>query len=435
MKYKTIILSFLAQSSLLFAADTVRLNTDFANFAVTATTTTTLSLNVDVPTNQPTDEANAPKVYVPLKNTGGGSDTTEFYLYSKGGVPDILNTTSTSYTINYPVVVTVGSSNRYLYVAAYDTDAPQWEVVKMYPTTLISLTNAALTFPVSPKSICDQTATACTNLGVGTATRTTKDIKLYFFLHSTNSLAAGAVIDPATYTEGIYIVTSMSNVIQEPSAYQGNIVSQRRGDKRVVLSVANTAVNLARSIRVLNLPSNSVPADRAIGDPALGAYTLLNESYPYTTEGEITVRELVNGQTYNLAYVVVDKYNFATPISDTEVASPAQIEELLKENKCFLLTAGFGENHPIIDYFRHFRDAVLKNNWAGRQVIKSYYDWGPKAALYLYDSEFLRLVVRGIAHILYFAFSHIYLMLLGAVLIPGAYLILFTLRKIKTQRL
>lgn len=435
MKYKFIILLLLAQSTLLIAADTVRLDTDLADFAVTATTSTTLSLNVDVPTNQPTDEANAPKVYVPLKNTGGGSDTTDFYLYSRGGVPDILDTSTTSYTINFPLVVTVGSSNRYLYVAAYDTDAPQWEVVRMYPSTLVSLTNAALSFPVSPATICAQTATACTNLTVGSSTRTTKDIKLYFFLYSANSLAAGAVIDPATYTEGIYITTSMSNVIQEASVYQGNIASQRRGDSRVILSVANTAVNLARNIRVLNLPTNSVAADLPVGDPALGAYTLLNDSYPYTTEGEITVRSLTNGQTYNLAYVVVDKYNFATPISDTETATPAQIEELIKENKCFLLTAGFGEDHPVIDYFRHFRDTVLKNHWTGQQVIKSYYEWGPKAALYLYDSELLRSIVRGIAHILYFAFTHIYLMLLSAVLVPGAYLILFTLRKIKTQRL
>ena len=180
MKYKFIILLLLAQSTLLIAADTVRLDTDLADFAVTATTSTTLSLNVDVPTNQPTDEANAPKVYVPLKNTGGGSDTTDFYLYSRGGVPDILDTSTTSYTINFPLVVTVGSSNRYLYVAAYDTDAPQWEVVRMYPSTLVSLTNAALSFPVSPATICAQTATACTNLTVGSSTRTTKDIKLYF---------------------------------------------------------------------------------------------------------------------------------------------------------------------------------------------------------------------------------------------------------------
>lgn len=415
------------------AADTVRLDTDLANFSVNATTSTTISLNVDVPTEQPTAEASAPKIYVPLEYNVGGVNSTDYFLQSESGAPAILDITSTNRTINYPLVLTVGSSNRYLYAAVYDSTDSQWEVVKMVSTPFLSVTNSAFSFPVSPAEICAQAANACQNLGVSSVSPGAKDFKMYFFLHSDNTLALGSVLTITSYPDGIYMTTSMSNKVIAPASYTSNITGVRRGDRRVFLTFTNTSVNNAKSIRVVRLPSSALPGDLPIGDATYAGRTLNAEVFPYSTSSELTVRDLTNGITYNFSYVVVDKYNFATPLSPPVEGSPAQIEELLKENKCFLLTAGFGENHEVIDYFRHFRDTILLQSAWGEALVDVYYEWGPKLALFIYDNEVLRSIIRGAAYILYFSFKHIYLMLLGVILFP-ALICLATLRKIKSPK-
>ncbi len=437
VKMKTFFLSLILcfSTNAVLGEDTVRLNPTFANFAVTATTSATISLNTDLPTVQPTTEATAAKVYVPLQKTD--VDTGKYFLDSVNGLPTIVDIVTTTKTINFPLRLNVSVTNQYLYAAVFDADSSdtlKWEVVAAYSVTPFNnVTNNDVSFRLSPKVMCDQTA--CLNLGLASTSATTKIFKTYFFLSTTASYTLGQTIDPtvAPLNNGIYFDVGMSNKILIPADYAGTITAIRRGDKRVVIEYTTTGILEAESIRVFNHNGANSSADKAIGEAATynSGAALLATEYPYIQSGELTVRDLINGTPYFLSVLIVNKYKFASPLSNVAEGVPAEIQELLKENGCFLLTAGFGENHYVIDYFRRFRDRVLLNSWGGRQLVNVYYELAPKYALFVYENETARAFIRGVAYALYYAFNHIYLIILGTFLIPCLFIVKFTLRKIK----
>lgn len=433
MKLKTLLaLLICVFATLVKAEDTVRLHPTFADFAVTATTSSTISLNTDVPTEQPTTEATAAKVYVPLMRTA--TDSHKYFLDSVNGLPTILDIEDAAKKVNFPLRLNVSVTTQYLYAAVYDPDASQWEVIAAYPSNpLSSLTNVDVAFPVSPKSICDHTA--CLNLGSAATSNQTKTFKLYFFLSTTTSYTLGTAITPGTapLNNGIYFNVGMSNRVALPADYAGTISGIRRGDRRLIIEYSTSGMLDAESIRIFNHNGANGTADLPIGESAVynaGAGLMATE-YPYQQTGEITVRDLTNSTSYFLSVLIVDKYKFATPLSNVVEGTPAEIQELLKENGCFLITAGFGENHYVIDYFRQFRDRILMHNWLGQKFVKVYYELAPEYALFIYENETLRALIRGIAYVLYFAFNHIALVILGTFLIPAGFILAVTLRKIK----
>jgi len=443
-----LVLIFSLMSFIIQAEDLVRLDTDFNNFTINGTTNKTITLNFDKPTQQPTDEANAPKVYAPMQKTLGG-DSKLYYLYNTGGTTEIFNNTDLTKVINFPLRIFAGVSDLYVYAAVYNADsgdAVKWEIIKAYPGNPVkNLTNSPITFTISPADICARTS--CTGLEAATSTtKVTKTYKLNFFITTNSSLLKGAQVDvtQAPFNNGIYFNVGLSNKFYDKDEFTGTIIGVRRGDRRLFLEFTSTGILDPLDIRVVSHPVNAsgggendvddFPGALPIGNATYKDSSVLTESYAYSQNGELNVRNLNNDQNYIFSFVMVNKYLFATPLSNAAKEQPAQIEELLTKNSCFLLTAGFGEDHYIIDYFRHFRDQVLLKNYFGKKFVSVYYEMAPKYALIIYENEFLRSVIRGAAYILYFAFTHIYLMLLGAILIPIYFVWAYTLRKIKTLK-
>ena len=135
----------------------------------------------------------------------------------------------------------------------------------------------------------------------------------------------------------------------------------------------------------------------------------------------MTVNNLTNSDTYNVSILFEDKYKFGTVLSNDMIGQPKEIEELLKKNACFLLTAGFGEDHFVINYFRNFRDTILSQSYLGRAFIHTYYELAPKYALMIYHNEAIRAVIRGAGYTLYFIFNFYYIILAVAVAVTGAF--------------
>jgi hypothetical protein len=119
---------------------------------------------------------------------------------------------------------------------------------------------------------------------------------------------------------------------------------------------------------------------------------------------------LQNGVEATVSVASIDKFGFSTTLSNSLPGTPLEIEPLLKKTACFLLTAGFGEEHYVITYFRNIRDQVLAENWLGRKFIGFYYSTAPKYALIIYKCETLRLIIRGSAYCLYFILRNIRLL-------------------------
>lgn len=407
MRRAIIITISLVFSSQIFATDSVRLR-DPVNLAVSALTNTTFSLIVDSPggdsSTGATSEGSPAKIYVPMD---GPANEIDYFLYkSTGGVTTLFDTSTTTNLIKFPLLINVSTTSKYLYAAV--KDGASYKILKQHPDTFLNITNTEYEFNISPATICVQVPTECSSFAATSGTE--KSLKLYFFLSATSGLALGTSFNTsdAGFSDGIYFEANMSNRINLVSQVSISIPNKKVGDRRLILTYSSTSSILKpRAIKVFDHgglnPAGGLPLDSYTG-------SILTKDFPYLQSSDITINDLVNGGVGGAPYIfsvfAVDKYNFATTLSAPVNGTPLEIEELLKKEGCFLLTAGFGQEHFVIDYFRHFRDHVLAKFYWGRLFIGKYYELAPRYALQIYQSETLRIGIRGVAYILYFLFNY-----------------------------
>jgi hypothetical protein len=415
-----------------FAVDTVRIDAP-TNMMVTGVTDTSFTLGSDNPSGDATSESAPAKVYIPIQNTATGSDD-----YSTLNVAATLyNVTNASHTVTYPLLATTGGTAKYIYVAVkYSALGTSFYV--MAKSTLISAnqTNLSAYFNLAPKDICKALIangnTACTNLEIGSSASTTIKPIIYFFLSSDNlDISGSTTIDPGTATGGVYFESQMSNRVYTDSDLQTLINTLKVGDKRLIAEFSSNATmdsSIFKKVIVFKYTDTTV---EKVGFPTYRDILLLGGSLDATDvstaqSGEFTLSGLTNNQTYNISIAFLDKFLFATTFSASRKGTPLEIQELLKKQACFLLTAGFGEEHYVISFFRGYRDQVLAHTWLGRKFITAYYKSAPHYADIIYQTEWMRLVIRSAAYCLYFLFNYY-----GVVLIFIGAAFLFNLSKIK----
>ncbi len=89
---------------------------------------------------------------------------------------------------------------------------------------------------------------------------------------------------------------------------------------------------------------------------------------------------------YKYQYVnseIIRKYIKSGKVRNIEAFKKAH--EKLKSSKgfCFVATYAFGEDHPITNDLRLFRDHVLNQSPLGRWFIRTYYHYSPELVLFL----------------------------------------------------
>ncbi|MCK6594533.1 MAG: hypothetical protein L6Q33_04975, partial [Bacteriovoracaceae bacterium] len=127
---------------------------------------------------------------------------------------------------------------------------------------------------------------------------------------------------------------------------------------------------------------------------SLSSEQVIFDDFGTNLEGELRLRSLTNGTTYYAFLGVVDKYYLAPKFSAQASATPQAIEELLKQQNCFFLTAGFGEDHKVIRGFRAFRDQFLLKTFLGKTFVTLYYKIAPLYAPSIYKVEYVRHYIR-----------------------------------------
>ena len=122
-----------------------------------------------------------------------------------------------------------------------------------------------------------------------------------------------------------------------------------------------------------------------------------------------------------------DKFGFASLLSKRINQTPENIETLLETQQCYLLTAGFNGDHPVVRFFRDFRDTILMKYWLGRTFINFYYETAPQYTGYILKTPWLQMMIRSISTSLYYTLRFwqaslffLFLMVLG-----------YTLRRIR----
>lgn len=389
-------------------AEQVRMLSTVAT-SITGTTSGTLILNHEGPSGDGTSESAPAKVYLPIQNSNTNSNS--YYITSrKNALASIFDINNSNHLFNVPLKVSTDANARYLYVAAKNQNN-EYKVIRLYSSTAIpgNSSNAEITFPVSAQDICKVMTSNCGNLVPTSTSASDNNFFVYFFLSANAYVLDGSqTITVSSENNGIYYQVYMSNRIFPASSITTAITQARPGDKRAVLTYSASAGlgSYAKSVRVFSHePSPSAAKDLPFGEYDSGS--LIAEVYDYKQAGEMTVTGLVNETTYHLSVLLVDKFNFATTLSDVAIVRPKTIEELLKAQSCFLLTAGFGEEHYVIDYFRSFRDKALMKSYIGRSFVNFYYLVGPKLAMFIYPHDSLRAIVRGGAYATYFLFTHL----------------------------
>jgi len=422
MKNITFLILLVLCASTQVLAQSVRLRTDI-DLAVSGTTSSganSISLNVVKPSGEATAETGPAIVYVPIENSV--TDSHLYYFNAKAGVPtSLFNTGVTSDVVNVPLRIITLNSDLYLYAAVKDTtDSNKFKVIKQYSTSPMTQGQTYdVAFPLAPANICATLVSDCTYLAANSNSPTEKSFIVYFFLSSASSYGVNqeVTIASAPLNNGIYFNFYMSNRVYPDSSLRITINSVRAGDKRAILSYTGSgtlSTDYAKAVKVFKHSALPTATNSPIGD---SGYTgaLLAEDFVYLQNSEVTVSGLTNSEEAILSVVFLDKFNFVTTLSKEVSATPLEIQELLKKNACFLLTAGFGEDHYIIDYFRHFRDTILSKSYLGRAFISVYYETAPKYALMIYHNETIRAVIRGFAYALYFIMNFYIVVLLGFV--------------------
>lgn len=424
-KFFGILLFCVLSQAFAASTDTVRI-LNASTMTVTGLTDTTFTLGSDTPSGDAASEGTAGKVYVPIKISATLNQEKYFSLYNSGvhslyEISSSPATTSANYSkkINFPLTVTSTSGSTYLYAAVKLAENSYAVIAKYSETPFDAGTTAQeVYFSVSPQDICDRffaTSTTTCNSLITTSTSEIDPVKFYvYFFQSTSNWAVvdHTGFDPKNQLGGGYFEVQMSNRVYASTDLTVNISPLKIGDGRLIINFSTTSQmssDLFKKVLAFKHTTGYAAGGSPIGD-YIGE--ILDPNYA-AQSGEITVSPLINNTPYNLSVFLLDKFKFSTSLSPSESGIPLQIEELLKKQACFLLTAGFGEEHYVIEYFRNFRDHMLAKSWLGRKFINFYYETAPKYALIIYKSNILRSVIRGVAYCLYFIFNYITLLSIG----------------------
>jgi len=305
-------------------------------------------------------------------------------------------TNDTTDTMNLYVAASVGGS--YKVIKAITTVDPS---STKDTGAIVTLDNSLA------ESICLLAGnTFCTNSNTDTFTAT---IPLFYFLDK-NTIARDATITTTSYT-GVYYNLKISANIPV-----GNIIFNelRAGESKLAASFnAATITQMSSDIYQTLIFNVANPTSIEIGNlPGASATNYTAQIFKRlgpATNATIDIRGLDNSVTYNIAIALMNKYQFVSKVSISRQGTPLKIENLLQSQACFLLTAGFGEEHWVIDYFKQIRDHFLAKFSVGRWFIGAYYESAPKYAMQIYHSPFLRWIIRSMAYVAYSMIHYFYL--------------------------
>lgn len=410
-----------------FASDTVRIYNP-STLSLTGFTNKTFTINSTGPSGEATSDTAPARVYVPIKRIVGPFDNINYSLLSLSGVNSLFDITNVTHYISYPLVLNVGSTAKYLYTAVRITTSgtSYYVVSKSSGTTptYSNLTNSQVNSLLSPMDLCKAVnsngGTVCNSSTGDLRPNSTNEIApfkpmVYFFLSDESlSIDGGTPIDPtaSAYSGGVFFETQMTNRVYDSTELETSISKVQLGDKRLIVTYSSSATmdaSIFKKVVAFNRAADSTTNDTL---DKLGLGKMFSNELSTPQSGSFTLNGLTNDVTYILSVALEDNFLFLTTMSPTVSGTPLEIQELLKKQACFILTAGFGEEHYITNYFRHYRDTVLFHSWLGKKLIKYYYHSAPKYALIIYQSESLRFVVRLMAYALYFVFNFSWLILI-----------------------
>ncbi|MBP9673797.1 MAG: hypothetical protein KBD63_01770 [Bacteriovoracaceae bacterium] len=384
-----------------------------------------------VETNTATSDSTPHQVYLPLAITGGTQANSTLYRDSSFNsvIPTLavgtdINTTLSAhepYLRFYVKNLDTGTQN--IYLSAYN--GSEYKVVSVSSSQNFSTVGPSIALASAQEGNIYVRLTALCASGAGeNCYDKLSNVQLpsidefnqliYIFPH-TGTHSAGTTIPSGT--QGIYLKINGSTVVpSDPAGTLFSYVDLKKGDTQLK-AIFDNADNVSNgSYKILAIAKGN-PINQS--DLFATHHTEVGDYYlqDFSRSGTIFVTGLTNDQTYHVSLGVVNKYQFVSPLTVSKENIPQEVEAFLKETSCYILSAGFQDHHPVLNYFRKFRDEHLLTNKLGKQFVLWYYKTAPHYAPVIYKSAFLSALVRIVATILFAFMSSFKIILLLCTLI------------------
>lgn len=350
-----------------------------------------LSILVEKSGSSPANETDPHKIYMPF-NDG----TSENFYFSKTAVT--LPTASTG-TIEFDLRLENDTGNdAYIFVAAKRTDG-SFDIVANKELNVSQTDGDDFTYSVTMAELC-------AGEGVNCGISDSEDQTVLFIGLSESNPGSGTLSGLSGYT-GVYYNFYLSSSYGNGEEIE--FTELRRGDGRLTaVYEGHNMSNFDKAYAVIR----SSPSSTAQMISAFRSEIISIEEIGEQFEGTADIKDLDNGSSYLISIVLVDKFNFASLASVTRVGSPSNIEAFLVKQSCYLISAGFQQEHFILDYFRWIRDEVLLSFGIGKSFVDFYYNTAPFYAKFIYQSAGLSFVVKALSYFLFFLINACLLVIL-----------------------
>ncbi len=341
------------------------------------------------------------KLYIPLSGSGTTQSSNHILktaLFKANSTQtlnttiDIVNTDTTN--VLYPTLyVKDDSSTNYLFVGRSSIGC----------STSSTCEDVVSSFSIA--SICNSTEIDCTSA-------LTAPITVTSYITLSQLAVDTSISDPTSGTDGLFVELNISGRVYD-STVTTTLTSLEKGDERLKLNYTISAIqNDFRDIAIFDVSSYN----SKFGLAGINEILSIDDDVVAAASGSFEAKNLDNGRLYNISFAVRDFYGFYTPLSPTLSATPLKIAEFLEKNQCYFISAGFMEQHYVLDYFRYIRDEYLLKVKLGQDFVGFYYSTAPHYVPFIVDKPWLQALIRGFAYCVYFFFNFgVYI--LGSILI------------------
>ncbi len=348
------------------------------------------------------EENDAIAVYVPVESTSGTGNGD----YFTGDVlPDISNDSTGSGLLHFRLQIDLeGGPEHYLYVAV-ENNPGEYKIVQ--DARYFNSNNDRYLVTVSFNDLCRGGEANCGQFASASSPPDRTDSTYLLFFLSESTYNSGDDIAEADFSAKLFYQLYFSNRInntgeislQEIFKGDGQLHATYRGFElqHIDSLYAYVIENTTRTCTFGDEPTTVTYAGRT--RPPEGTLQFLDTTL---VSGEARIEHLRNDRCYAIRLLYLDKFGFASRLSPRKAGSPEEILALLEKQSCYLLTAGFGRAHPVIDFFRRFRDEALLTNPLGHMFTRTYYATAPQFAPLILQSPPLAALIRASAYTLYY---------------------------------
>lgn len=380
---------------------------------------------------------NAHQVYIPMRDdlvqdgSNSASNTNFTILSPSSTLPwfDLANSTNSSVVKQTLRVSTLEAKDSYLYAGLLRSDNSELIVINPSSPVLIKANQGIVTlnYYVKIHDLCTIADAGCTPITYNSDDNQKLVITpiIYFFLSEEDDYNVNPIVKLSDVPEGTFFKYALSNWIDlgEDLAVLENLI---KGDSR--LKVQYSGQKITQMHDVIGIvyeatPTGSEWPQQSYADAVAAGGTINSYDNGIDVPGEFFVKNLTNYNEYYVGVAFVNKWGFATLISESKNQIPETIEAFLETKACYLVSAGFKKEHYVLEYFRDFRDQILLKSMWGKRFVQFYYNTAPKYARIIWHNEILSQIVRFFAYLAYFLMR--YFPAIALVLLTG-----FVIRKL-----